>query len=126
MFNKFELLGISISIISMVLALYLLNLQSAGFASTPTNSQLAQSAVVVGDSNNQEQDLRNALLDGTNNKGIVEKLIIDDVLVGNGAEAKTGKGRIVADPTAQPRVVTMRRSPVADRHRSMPGAQAFL
>lgn len=91
MFNKFELLGIGASIMSMALALYLINLETSVLTSAQTDTQLAQSAVVtVGDGKDETTALRNALLEGTNQNGTVEKLIIDDVVVGSGAEAKTG------------------------------------
>lgn len=90
MFNKFEILGIAISMLSMAGALYLLNIQSGPLASAPANSQMASAVVVVGDKKNETEAVKKALLDGTNNKGIVEKLIIDDVVIGGGAEAKTG------------------------------------
>lgn len=91
MFNKFELLGIGASIMSMALALYLINLETSVLTSAQTDTQLAQSAVVtVGDGKDEATALRNALLEGTNQNGTVEKLIIDDVVVGSGAEAKTG------------------------------------
>lgn len=91
MFNKFELLGIGASILSMAVALYLINLETSVLTTADTNIQLAQSAVVtVGDGKDEKTELRNALLEGTNQNGTVEKLIIDDVVVGGGAEAKTG------------------------------------
>jgi peptidylprolyl isomerase len=91
MFNKFELLGIGASIMSMALALYLINLETSVLTSANSSDQLAQSAVVtVADGENETVELRNALLEGTNQNGTVEKLIIDDVVIGGGTEAKTG------------------------------------
>jgi FKBP-type peptidyl-prolyl cis-trans isomerase len=91
MFNKFELLGIGASIMSMALALYLINLETSVLTSATDSSQLAQTAVVtVGNGTDDKTELRNALLEGTNQNGTVEKLIIDDVVIGGGREAKTG------------------------------------
>ena len=91
MFNKFELLGIAGSILSMALALYLINVETSVLTSATSGTQLAQTAVVtVGGKGDDKTELRNALLEGTNKNGTVEKLIIDDVVIGGGAEAKTG------------------------------------
>ena len=90
MFNKFELLGIGASILSMALALYLINVETSALTMSDTSSQLANAVVTVGDGENEQTELRNALLEGTNQNGTVEKLIIDDVVIGGGVEAKIG------------------------------------
>ena len=91
MFNKFELLGIGVSILSMVVALYLINIETSALTVATGADQLAQSAVVtVGGGEDANKELRNALLEGTNQTGTVEKLIIDDVVNGGGTEAKIG------------------------------------
>ena len=91
MFNKFELLGIGASIMSMAVALYLINIETSVLSSATNTEQLAQTAVVtVGDNGDAMTELRNALLEGTNQNGTVEKLIIDDVMLGGGVEAKIG------------------------------------
>ena len=90
MFNKIELLGIGASILSMALALYLINVETSALTMSDTSSQLANAVVTVGDGENEQTELRNALLEGTNQNGTVEKLIIDDVVIGGGVEAKTG------------------------------------
>ena len=90
MFNKFELLGIGASILSMALALYLINIETSALTMSDTSSQLANAVVTVGDGENEQTELRNALLEGTNQNGTVEKLIIDDVVIGGGVEAKIG------------------------------------
>jgi FKBP-type peptidyl-prolyl cis-trans isomerase len=91
MFNKFELLGIGASVMSMALALYLINLETSVLSSATGTSQLAQTAVVtVANGENKATEVRNALLEGTNQNGIVEKLIIDDVVIGGGVEVKKG------------------------------------
>lgn len=90
MFNKFELLGIGASILSMALALYLINIETSSLTINDSNSQLASAVVTVGNEGDNNTELRNALLKGTNQNGTVEKLIIDDVVIGGGVEAKTG------------------------------------
>ena len=90
MFNKFELLGIGASILSMAVALYLINVETSALTMNDTDSQVASAVVTVGDTGDAQTELRNALLEGTNQNGTVEKLIIDDVVIGGGTEAKTG------------------------------------
>lgn len=90
MFNKFELLGIGASILSMAVALYLINVETSALTITNNDSQLASAVVTVGSGEDKTTELRNALLEGTNQTGTVEKLIIDDVLLGGGVEARTG------------------------------------
>lgn len=91
MFNKFELLGIAGSIFSMALALYLVNLETSSltrFAST-SGPQTA-SVVVVGSVEDNNNALRDALLEGTTATGNVDKLIVDDIIIGGGKEATLG------------------------------------
>ena len=91
MFNKFELLGIGVSVMSMAVALYLLNQQTGSSALAKTASTANQSAVVVvGKDGDQQTALRNAILAAANPNGTVQKLIIDDVILGNGATVATG------------------------------------
>lgn len=89
MFNKFELFGIGASILSMAVALYLINLETSVLAKVEPSNQLTQ-VVTVGSNEDKKADLRNALLEGSNQKGNVDKLIIDDVVIGGGTEAKIG------------------------------------
>lgn len=89
MFNKFELLGIGASIMSMAVALYLVNLETSSLVATAqSNQQLAAVVTVGGES--KASDVRSALLEATNQKGTVEKLIIDDIVIGGGVEAMEG------------------------------------
>ena len=90
MFNKFELLGIAGSIMSMALALYLVNLETNSLMSAKPQANLAASAVVVDDTADGSTAVRDALLKGTDAAGTVQKLIVDDVIIGGGSEVKTG------------------------------------
>lgn len=90
MFNKFELLGIGASVMSMAVALYLINIETVALTMSNADSQPASAVVTVGKGEDAQTELRNALLQGTNQNGTVEKLIIDDVVIGGGVEAKTG------------------------------------
>lgn len=91
MFNKFELLGISASIMSMAVALYLVNIQTATLMAPKGNTNSTQGAVViVGNDANQQAALKNALLDSATDDGTLHKLIVDDVLVGTGDAVALG------------------------------------
>ena len=90
MFNKFELLGVGASIMSMAVALYLLNIETTGTTLARVAPETQSAAVVVGSEGNQQTALRNAILDAANPNGTVTKLIIDDVVLGNGNEAVKG------------------------------------
>jgi len=90
MFNKFELLGIAGSIFSMALALYLINIETSSLTKLAESTSPQSAVVVVGSDTDNSNALRNALLDGTTANGAVDKLIVDDVVIGGGAEAKTG------------------------------------
>ncbi len=96
MFNKFELIGIGASIMSMAFALYLINLETSMLTSVSGTNNTAQSAlIVVGDQDNNKNALRDALLEGTTPNGTVNTLIIDDVVIGNGDEATEGSTVVV-------------------------------
>jgi len=91
MFNKFELLGIGASIGSMALALYLLHGHTGTMTlaqSIPKDSQSA--IVVVGSEGDQRAALHDAIVNAATPNGTVKKLVIDDVILGNGPEAKVG------------------------------------
>lgn len=91
MFNKFELLGIGVSVMSMAVALYLLNMQTGPSTLAKAATNANQSAiVVVGKDGDQQAALRNAIVNAANPNGTVKKLIVDDVIIGNGVAVKTG------------------------------------
>jgi FKBP-type peptidyl-prolyl cis-trans isomerase len=96
MFNKFELIGIAVSIMSMAFALYLINLETSTIAQVTGSSNAAQSAlVVVGNEDDNQNALRDALLEGTTANGTVDKLIIDDVVIGTGDAVAVGDTVVV-------------------------------
>ena len=84
MINKFEAVGIFLSVSLMASALYILNFDAIPNASD-TNSQ-ASAVVSVSD----DRQLSDTILDAVDNKGKVMNLIIDDILIGEGASVKEG------------------------------------
>jgi len=93
MFNKFELFGIGLSILAMASALFLLRIDSSFLSTTNNETKLASvaSSVVVVEENTTDYNvaLRNAILDAANPVGTIEKLVVDDVVIGTGMAVET-------------------------------------
>jgi len=95
MLNKFELIGIGASVIAMAVGLFLLRVNTSFFNLTDSKTQLASLVggvvVVNGDSGSDATTaLKNALLDSVGPTGILEKLVINDVVFGTGEAVKSG------------------------------------
>lgn len=84
MVNKFEAIGIAISIGALVLALFLIRVETTNdnLALSDTNSQ--SGAVFVADSENQSAAVADAVIEAANGSGDIQRLIIDDVIIGDG------------------------------------------
>lgn len=89
MINKFEALGIFASIACMVLALFLLRVEA-----TPTLVQdivaQEQSAAVVAVEDSSDVAVRDALVSSLGESGVIEKMIVDDVILGYGTQVADG------------------------------------
>jgi FKBP-type peptidyl-prolyl cis-trans isomerase len=95
MFNKFETIGIAISILSMATALYLINLEkNQRMFTNDNNNEVTENdttgAVYVADAVDQQAALRAAIMSAASPTGDLAKLIIDDVRVGSGAAVVAG------------------------------------
>lgn len=95
MFNKFEIIGGAASILSMALALYLI--QANDFLSqVGEQAQTAQvvttndSIVVVPQGDNTNQLRANAFFEAADNKGNIKRMVIDDIKIGTGEEVQEG------------------------------------
>lgn len=93
MFNKFELIGGAISILSMATALYLVQVQT-NLALSPTNqAQLATVAdsqnVVVTNGSDKLKERTTALRQSVGNDGKLKNMVTEDIKVGTGAEVKS-------------------------------------
>jgi FKBP-type peptidyl-prolyl cis-trans isomerase len=89
MVNKFEALGIAVSVGAMALALFLLQVSDNNVAlDVASESQVA--SVVVAEGEDKRAVLGEALTDAISNNGKLTKMIIDDVTEGVGAEVKAG------------------------------------
>lgn len=89
--NKFEAVGIGVSIGAMALALFLIRLDT----SLPANSaaregSAQQAAVVVANDSVSDAALADAVIEATGGDGTVERLIVDDVIIGTGDAVEEG------------------------------------
>lgn len=90
MFNRIEIAGFTFSVGIMALALYLLSMQSA-FTGTAPVAQPATGLVAVAQSNNQQAARTAALVEAANERsGAIERLVVDDIVIGTGATVETG------------------------------------
>lgn len=96
MFNKFELIGGGISVVAMAMAIYLVQVESTIFSSSETSqvaavSEAMQSSVVIVDNSVDVTQARaNAYLQAADNQGNINRMVVDDIKVGTGAEVKQG------------------------------------
>jgi|CXWL01.1.fsa_nt_gi FKBP-type peptidyl-prolyl cis-trans isomerase len=92
LFNKFELIGIFLSIGAMALVLATVRFNPEKFALSEKIDSDTQGAVVSVTQNKEKGDaeLETALKDASTSKGELVKLVTDDVRIGLGAEVKDG------------------------------------
>lgn len=88
MINKFEGIGIFVSIGLMALALFVLNASTSteSITATAENTQSEASVIAV----SEDDEVGTALADALRSSGNVQKLIIDDVVFGEGEAVKEG------------------------------------
>lgn len=90
MFNKFELIGAGVCVALMATAIYLVQLQTTFDAEAQPAAVASAGVVVVPDSDNDRQAQAAALLEATDNRGNLNRMVIDDIKVGEGVEVKSG------------------------------------
>lgn len=97
MFKNFEIIGFGISVLLMAVAIYLIRVDVANFGTTePDASQVAAAVVTVDNgADDQVAATENALYEAVDNRGTVERLVIDDVVVGTGDEVAEGDTVVV-------------------------------
>ena len=100
MLSKFELIGIGASVLFMALALYVVRVETSFLTlSEAPQTQVASVAnsgiVVVGDGADVTSERTEALLDAADARGNIKKMVIDDILVGTGAEVAEGDAVVV-------------------------------
>lgn len=87
--SKFEAFGIGGSIVAMVLALFLLRLDAAVFTSEGAAADDQEAAVVVASDAPNSAALADAIVDASRG-GSLDRLIIDDIVVGDGEIVEEG------------------------------------
>lgn len=99
MLNKFEMMGIGLSVLFMALALYLVRIETTIL---DANNELEQNAavsnskvVIVGEGEDINSARADALIEASDTKGNLNKLVIDDILIGTGDEVKAGDTVVV-------------------------------
>jgi FKBP-type peptidyl-prolyl cis-trans isomerase len=90
MFSKFELIGAGVCVALMATAIYLLQLQTAFDNTALSQPALVSGAVVVSEAGNDRVVQAAALREATDNKGKLNRMVIDDIKIGAGAEVKNG------------------------------------
>ena len=89
MVNKFEAIGIALSIGAMALALFLIRIETTGNA-FQASVHSADSAIYVDGEVDQQAGIAKAVTESVNSVGEIQKLIIDDVLIGTGDLVEEG------------------------------------
>lgn len=88
--NKFEVIGIAGSIVLMAVALFWFRLESTPTSVVDTAAEDQQAAVVVAGEGNRSVALGVALQEAQGEDGAIERLIVNDVILGEGREAVAG------------------------------------
>ena len=98
MINRFEFLGISISVACMAIALYLVQLNQSFIAGTQVSqvaASPASSIIVVEDAPDERRAQADALIAAADRRGNLEKMVIDDIVIGTGEPVDTGATVVV-------------------------------
>ena len=89
MINKFETVGILGSIALMSVALFLLRVEKSVIEELQSDN-VNQAAVAVVSGDNDRNEIFNTLVDSVDHAGNLNKLIIDDVIEGEGRAVEVG------------------------------------
>lgn len=99
MLSKFELLGMGASVLCMAAALYLIQVETSlltGVEKVQQTAQLAESGlVVVGGGEDINKERVSALMEASDTRGNLKKLVIDDIMIGTGDEVVVGDTVVV-------------------------------
>ncbi|MDA8596732.1 FKBP-type peptidyl-prolyl cis-trans isomerase [Candidatus Pacebacteria bacterium] len=92
MINKFEALGIGISIAAMIVALYLVRIEVTNQTATAISSNAGDTdpSVFIADGDNRRAAVADAVIDASSESGDLERLIIDDIVIGEGEAVSAG------------------------------------
>lgn len=90
MINKYETIGIFASVGLMALALFLLRVESTTIDKVDQAPEEQSAIALVADGKDKNKALFETLATSVSDEGNVEKLIIDDVVIGSGDAVETG------------------------------------
>jgi len=88
--NKYEAAGIALSVAFMVLALFLIRVESAPDRIANLTADEQKASVIVATEGDQTEALRSAINNSTDGRGSISKLIVDDVVLGEGDPVEEG------------------------------------
>lgn len=91
-FNKYEAIGIGLSVMLMVIALGYIRLQTGILSDTNTRRDDKTASVI---SVTKEQEMHDKLKNSMSQKGEIIDLVIDDVTVGTGESVENGDTLVV-------------------------------
>ncbi len=90
MINKYEAVGIGASVVIMALALFLLRMDISQNPELSDALNTEQSALVVTTQDSSEESLREALVQSVDPSGVLQNLVVSDVVIGSGREVAAG------------------------------------
>jgi FKBP-type peptidyl-prolyl cis-trans isomerase len=92
MFSKFELIGAGVCIALMALAIYLVQLQTAfdDMSSLQPAAVVESRVVVVSQTGDGQQAQADALLEASDSRGNLNRMVINDITIGTGPIVQTG------------------------------------
>jgi len=99
MLSKLEMVGIGLSVLCMALALYFVRVETSLLSLSDGSTQAAQvvssGVVVVGSGADVNRVRTEALLDASDSRGNLNKIVMEDILLGTGDEVKKGDTVVV-------------------------------
>lgn len=99
MLSKFEIVGISASVLCMAVALYLIRVETTLLVTEDSTTQMAavgqSGIVVVGNGENVNQERTTALVEASDSRGNINKIVIEDIKPGTGEAVQEGDTVVV-------------------------------
>ncbi len=90
MLNKIEVIGLSASVIFMVLALFLIQNKTNLLGGSQSAQTSGNDVIIVGKEGNINSNRERALFEASDGKSSLNKLVIEDIKEGTGEPAKVG------------------------------------
>lgn len=90
MINKFEAIGIFVSVAGMATALFLLRVENTPNRLHEATTKQTAAIVVAQNTKDTQHALSDALQESVDINGVVQKIVIDDIVIGHGTAVKEG------------------------------------